>query len=73
VSRDRPQTTGILVVRAWTDDGHFRARVRLATDFEHPRESSSVATSTEQVIGMVTAWLDTLTPDGGRDADVTLG
>lgn len=73
MSRDRPLATGILVVRAWTDDGHFRARVRLATDFEHPHESSSMATSTEQVIGMVRAWLDTLTPDSSRDGDVTLG
>ena len=62
VSEDATGAAGLLSIRAWTDDGQFRARIRLTTDLARPHEAVSVARSPEQVQAIVAAWLDMLLP-----------
>jgi len=66
VGRDRPERTGALIVRAWIEPrqdagGGLRARITYHTDLtSRRRPTESVATSRDQILGTVTAWLDEL-------------
>lgn len=62
MSPDATGSTGLLSIRVWTDDGQFRARIRLTTDLARPHEGVSIATSPDEVRAIVAAWLEMLTP-----------
>ena len=62
MSQDKAGAMGLLSIQVWTDDGQFRARVRLTTDLTRPHEGVSIATSPDQVQAIVAAWLGMLMP-----------
>jgi hypothetical protein len=62
VSDDPAALAGLLSIRVWTDDGQFRARIRLTTDLAKPHEGVTVVTSPEQVQTIVATWLGMLAP-----------
>lgn len=62
MSQDAAALAGLLSIRVWTEDGQFRARVRLTTDLARPHEGVTVVTSPEQVQAIVEAWLEMLVP-----------
>jgi hypothetical protein len=62
VSEDRAGLAGILSISVWTDDGQFRARIRLTTDVARPHEGVTVVSSPEQVQTIVATWLGMLAP-----------
>jgi hypothetical protein len=62
VGDDPTAAAGLLNIRVWTEDGQFRARIRLTTDLARPHEGVTVVTSPEQVETIVATWLGMLTP-----------
>jgi hypothetical protein len=60
---------GIFVVRAWHEDGQFRARVTRCDDVGDTETTETLTANTEVVVGQLNDWLTKLaTPgqDGGR-------
>lgn len=61
------ERTGALVVRAWVEPGQdagggLRARITYAADLSSENdETVRLATTRDQILGTVTAWLDELT------------
>ena len=62
MSEDAASLSGLLSIRVWTEDGQFRARIRLTTDLARPHEGVSVVTSPDQVQAIVATWLEMLAP-----------
>jgi len=57
----RPERTGVLVVRVWVEVGSpsgVRARITETSDLEEGERSSTVAGSVEEIVAIVSEWLD---------------
>jgi hypothetical protein len=66
VTADGPERAGALVVRAWMEPGRdqpdLRARIVYTTDVTAAaNETVRVASGREQILCLVTEWLDDLT------------
>ena len=65
----------VLLIRAWTEDGAFRARITSSTELSPRDEQTIFAATPDQVIAAVRAWMKQFTPKtvgtGTRDAGVT--
>jgi len=69
ILEDRVSGQGTMVIRAWTEPGHehgFRARLTFSTDATSDA-SIVVATTEEEVISAVRAWLTRLPQDTDGD------
>jgi hypothetical protein len=62
VGDDPTAAAGLLNIRVWTEDGQFRARIRLTTDLARPHEGVTVVTSPDEVQRIVATWLGVLAP-----------
>ncbi len=56
-----PDRIGVLVIRAWLEDGgvsgDLRARITETLDVSAPSPVESVAASEEEIVAIVVAWL----------------
>jgi hypothetical protein len=56
-----PDRIGVLVIRAWLEDGgvpgDLRARITETLDVSAPAPAESVAASEEEIVAIVVAWL----------------
>ena len=55
---------GIFVVRAWHEDGQFRARVTRCDDVGATESTELLTANTEDVIGQLEEWLANLAEPG---------
>jgi hypothetical protein len=60
-----PDRIGVLVIRAWLEDGvvpgDLRARVTQTLDVSAPSPVEAVAGSVEEIVAIVVAWLNAFT------------
>jgi len=56
-------STGVLAIRAWSETGRFRARVRWTWDVEDGTETVLVCNSKDEVSAAVARWLAGLNRD----------
>jgi hypothetical protein len=52
-----PERTAVLVIRAWLEEGKLRARITRRLDISSPTTVESAATSEDEILGVVRAWL----------------
>jgi len=66
----RTESVGVLVIRAWFDDGErFRVRMTGTRDVLEGTRTTTVVDSVEEAIAVARLWLEAFT--NGRDAPVT--
>jgi hypothetical protein len=73
----------VLVIRSWTEQGMFRARIIVTTDVSHHHQQTTMAATPHQVAAAVHAWLAHVTEqtngrsiskiDRSGDVPVTVG
>jgi hypothetical protein len=54
------ERTGVLVIRVWAEGDRppsLRARITRTLDLTHPDEESTAASSSEEIVTVVSAWL----------------
>jgi hypothetical protein len=56
-------STGVLAIRAWSETGRFRARVRWTWDVEDGTETVVLCNSKDEVSAVVGRWLAGLAAD----------
>lgn len=67
--RSHADRTGVLVVRAWIEDGRLKARITRTVDVEQRDSITTAASTAEQIHTEVRHWLDELrqgSSSGGR-------
>jgi hypothetical protein len=65
-----PDRIGVLVIRAWLEEGgvrgDLRARITETLDISAPSPLESVAASEEEIVAIVVAWLRAFTGRAGE-------
>lgn len=66
----RPERAGVLIVRVWAEVGSpsgVRARITETSDLEEGTRSSTVAGTREEILAIVSEWLDAFAPGESDD------
>ena len=69
----RPERTGVLIVRVWIEASSpsgVRARITETKDLEEGERTSTVTGTREEIVAIVSEWLDAFAADSG-DGRVT--